>query len=172
MNITWKEFFFEGLFFVLIGMAAIALPGLFTLSIEMIIGFLFLIGGIVQSVRAIKSWKNNGSGVELVSALLSVAIGATLLAYPLSGMVTLTLLLGIFFVIDGIAKISWGWPNRTTPQWWGIVLSGIISLFLAAIILSGLPGTAAWTIGLLVGINMLFFGIALMAISYQMKGSK
>ena len=165
----WKQLLLEGILFVLIGFAAISLPGLFTLSIELLIGVLFVIGGIAQGVRAINAIHQKGSWVSVVSALLSLGVGILLLAYPLSGVVTLTLLLALFFVLDGVSKISLAWSFKGNSQWGWLVFSGILSLILAFLIGSQLPGSAAWVIGLLVGINMVFFGTALIMIALQAR---
>jgi uncharacterized membrane protein HdeD (DUF308 family) len=90
---------------------------------------------------------------SLVSAILGIAAGIVLLLWPLSGVLSLTLVLIVFFVSG-----RWGW----------MLASGIIDLILAAIILAGLPGTA-WAIGLLVGINMVFGGSALIAMALHAR---
>jgi uncharacterized membrane protein HdeD (DUF308 family) len=90
-----------------------------------------------------------------------------LLLWPISGTISLTLVLIAFFIIEGIVSIMYAIEHRNqlSGQWGWMLLSGIIDLILAAIIFAGLPGTAAWALGLLVGINMLFGGAALIAMA-------
>jgi len=90
-----------------------------------------------------------------------------LLLWPISGTISLTLVLIAFFIIEGIVSIMYAIDHRNqlSGQWGWMLLSGIIDLILAAIIFAGLPGTAAWALGLLVGINMLFGGAALIAMA-------
>ena len=90
-----------------------------------------------------------------------------LLLWPISGTISLTLVLIAFFVVEGIVSIMYAIEHRNqlTGQWGWMLLSGIIDLILAAIIFAGLPGTAVWALGLLVGINMLFGGAALIAMA-------
>ena len=80
---------------------------------------------------------------------------------------SLTLVLIAFFVIEGIASILYAIEHRNqlTGRWGWMLFSGIIDLILAAIIFSGLPGTAVWALGLLVGINMVFGGVALIGMA-------
>lgn len=165
----WKLFLFEGILLVILGFFAVALPVVSTLSIELIIGWLFLFGGIVQIVRAFQSHEDPGFWVALASGALSVIIGALLLFYPLTGILTLTILLTIYFILEGIAKLVIAWQWRPIINWGWLVLSGILALVLAAIIISGWPGTAAWVLGLLVGINLIFFGWALIAMSLALR---
>lgn len=152
----------EGVIFTLLGCLAVALPGLFTLSMELLIGWLFIIGGLVQGYRSIKSIHSKGSVFSLIVALVYLAFGVYLLAYPLAGIISLTLVLTFFFIIEGISKIILGFQMRPLSQWIWFIISGLISLAMAYIIYAGWPGTAFWVIGLLVGINMIFFGLSLL----------
>ena len=99
--------------------------------------------------------------------MLALVVGVILIGWPVGGILSLTLVLIVFFLIEGIASIMFALEHRRQlPERWGWMLaSGIIDLILAAVILMGLPGTAAWAIGLLVGINMVFGGIALIAMA-------
>jgi uncharacterized membrane protein HdeD (DUF308 family) len=110
---------------------------------------------------------------SLLSAVLAIAAGLVLLAWPVSGAISLTLLLIVFFFIEGIASIMYAFQHKAelTGQWGWMLTSGIIDLILGVIILAGLPGTAAWALGLLVGINMLFGGASLIAIALHARNT-
>ena len=112
-----------------------------------------------------------GFGWSLVSAILGIAVGIVLLLWPLSGVLSLTMILIAFFVIEGIASIMFALEHKRelSGRWGWMLASGIIDLILATIILTGLPGTAAWAIGLLVGINMVFGGSALIAMALHAR---
>lgn len=161
-----KLLIFEGIILVLLGIFAIILPNIFTLGIELLLGWLFLAGGIVQSFRTFQSMHAEGFWPSLIASLIAIAIGIMLLLYPIGGMITLTLLLTIFFVVEGIAKIILAIELRNQlPRWGWMLFSGILALAIAGIIWSQWPSSAYWVIGLLVGINMLFFGMSLLAIA-------
>jgi uncharacterized membrane protein HdeD (DUF308 family) len=85
---------------------------------------------------------------------------------------TLTMLLTVFFAMEGIAKISLAFMMRPLARWSWVLFSGATSLLLAIIILMGWPGTALWVLGLLVGINMIFLGWTLLNISLHHKMSE
>jgi uncharacterized membrane protein HdeD (DUF308 family) len=103
-----------------------------------------------------------GFGWSMLSALLAVLLGLILILRPLAGVLTLTMVLIAFFILEGITAIVVAVQHREHLKSWGWVLfSGIIDLLLAYLIWQGWPSSASWAIGLLVGINMIFFGLSL-----------
>jgi uncharacterized membrane protein HdeD (DUF308 family) len=118
-------------------------------------------------------WARHAPGFwwSLFSAVLAIAAGLVLLAWPVSGAVSLTLLLIVFFTIEGVLSIMYALEHKKelSGRWGWMLASGVIDLILAAIILIGLPGTAVWALGLLVGINMLFGGSALIAMALHAR---
>jgi uncharacterized membrane protein HdeD (DUF308 family) len=169
----WKLFLTEGIILVVLGLLAIVVPPLATLAVEIFIGWLFLISGVAGLITTFGARHAPGFWWALLSAILAIAAGIVLLVWPLSGILSLTLLLIAFFITEGILSIMYALEHKRelTGQWGWMLASGIIDLVLAAIIFSGLPGTAAWALGLLVGINMLFGGSALIAIAMHARGA-
>ena len=160
-------FTFEGIAFLLLGILAIAFPVVFTFGFTIFLGWLFLIGGIIQLIRSFKLWHTPGIYASLLTGLLAIIIGFLMIANPWRGVLTLTMLLTIFFFIEGIAKIAYAISVREYSNWGWILFSGLIAIAMGAIIVSGWPGTALWVIGLLVGIDLLFFGISLLSLVYS-----
>jgi uncharacterized membrane protein HdeD (DUF308 family) len=167
----WVLFLVEGIILIILGLAAVAIPPIATLAVEILYGWLFLISGIVGLITTFRMRQAPGFGWSLVSAILGIAVGIILLLWPLSGVLSLTLILIVFFVIEGIASIMFALDHKRelSGQWGWMLASGIIDLILATIILTGLPGTAAWALGLLVGINMVFGGSALIAMALHAR---
>ena len=167
----WMLFLVEGLVLVVLGLVAIVVPPIATLAVEILFGWLFLISGIVGLITTF--WMRHAPGFwwALLSAALGTAAGIVLLARPLSGVLTLTLILIVFFAIEGIASIMYALEHKRelSGRWGWMLASGVVDLIVAAIILLGLPGTAAWAVGLLVGINMLFGGAALIAMALHAR---
>lgn len=153
---------FEGIVFAILGFLAVALPGISTLSAELFIGWLLVFGGVVQLYRAFKG-RHEGPGFigSLLTGLLYLIFGILLVLFPIAGIFSLTILLTLFFIAEGIAKIILGVQLRPFRRWGWFILNGILALIMAFIIWAGWPGTAFWVLGLLVGINMIFFGISL-----------
>lgn len=158
---------FEGILFTLLGILAVALPGISTISTELFIGWLFLIGGVVQGYRSLVARHSPGFVGSLLVSLMYIIFGVLLLVYPLAGVISLTLVLTFFFIVEGISKIILGFQMRPFSQWGWFILSGVIALLMAYIIYAGWPGTAFWVLGLLVGINMIFFGITLLFFAFN-----
>lgn len=163
----WGLFLFEGILLMVLGAAAIILPVVATLAFTLIIGWLFLISGGVGLVTTF--WMRNAPGFwwSLLSAVVALAAGIILIRWPISGTVSLTLVLIAFFAIEGIATLMYAIEHRAqlSGRWGWMLASGIVDLILAGIIFAGLPGSATWALGLLVGINMLFGGSAMIAMA-------
>jgi uncharacterized membrane protein HdeD (DUF308 family) len=167
----WVLFLVEGIVLVVLGLIAIMVPPIATLAVEILFGWLFLISGIVGLITTFWMRQAPGFWWALLSAALGIAAGLVLLAQPLSGVLTLTLILIVFFTIEGVASIMYALEHKRelSGRWAWMLASGIVDLIVAGIILAGLPGTAAWAIGILVGINMVFGGSALIAMAMHAR---
>lgn len=158
----WKLFLIQGIVMMLLGLIAVALPNIATLAIAIFIGWLFLIGGVVRALSVWRARAAPGFGWSLATALLAIVLGLILVLRPLEGVLTLTMVLIALFIIEGVAAIVIALEFRRHIRQWGWTLfNGIVDLVLAWLIFQGWPSTAAWAIGLLVGINMLFLGLSL-----------
>ena len=167
----WVAFLVEGIVLLVLGLLAIVIPPLATIGITIFLGWLFFISGIVSLITTFWARKVAGFWWSLLSALLGIGAGLVLLAWPVSGAVSLTLILIAFFVIEGIVSILYALEHRQqlSGRWGWMLVSGLVDLILAVIIFGGLPGTATWALGLLVGINMIFGGIALVAMALHAR---
>src|SRR5665213_504782 len=134
----WVLFLVEGVVLIVLGATAIVIPPLATLAATIVLGWLLLVSGIMGLITTF--WIRSAPGFwwSLISGLLAIVVGVMLLAAPVRGAVSLTLVLIAFFIVEGV-----------------------VDIMLAGLIVAGLPSTAAWAIGLLVGINMVFGGVAL-----------
>jgi uncharacterized membrane protein HdeD (DUF308 family) len=163
----WGLFLFEGIMLVVLGGAAIVLPVVATIAFTLLIGWLFLISGGIGLVTTF--WMRHAPGFwwALLSAIVGIAAGIVLLVWPLSGTLSLTLVLIVFFVVEGIATLMYAFEHRSqlSGRWGWMLASGIVDLILAGIIFAGLPETATWALGLLVGINLLFGGTAMIGMA-------
>ena len=144
-----------------------------TLTITIILGWIFLASGIVGLIATLGARGVPGFWWSLLSALIAIAVGLALLFEPIAGALSLTLVLIAFFVVEGVASVMYALEHRRelSGRWEWMLMSGIIDLILAGIIFAGFPGTAAWALGLLVGINMIFGGMALIAIAMHARSA-
>jgi uncharacterized membrane protein HdeD (DUF308 family) len=163
----WKFFMGEGVVLLIFGLAAIIVPQVASVAIEILIGWLLLMSGIVGLWSSFATRHAPGFGWSLLSAVAGIVAGVVLLAWPLSGVVTLTLVLSAFLCVEGVVSIFYALAHRRelSGRWGMLLFSGVVDLLLAALILAGLPASAGWAIGVLVGINLVMGGIALIAMA-------
>lgn len=169
----WKLFLVEGIILVLLGLLAIVIPPLATLGVTIVLGWVFLFSGVAGLITTFGARQAPGFWWSLLSAILAIAAGVVLLISPVRGAISLTFLLIAFFVIEGVITIMYALEHRRelTGQWGWMLFSGIVDLVLAVLIFAGLPGSAAWALGLLVGINMLFGGSAMIAMAMHARST-
>jgi uncharacterized membrane protein HdeD (DUF308 family) len=167
----WTLFLIEGIILLVLGVLAIAVPQIATLAVEILIGWLFLVSGIVGAITTF--WMRTAPGFwwSLLSAILGIGAGIVLLVSPATGVVSLTLILVAFFIIEGVASIMFALDHKRelSGRWGWMLVSGIIDLLLAAAVFVMLPGAAGWVIGLLVGINLVFGGLALIGMALHAR---
>ena len=169
----WVLYLVEGVVLLVLGAVAIIIPPLATLAATILFGWLFLISGVLGLVTSFMMRAAPGFWWSLISAALGVLVGGWLLAQPVSGAVSLTILLVAFFIIEGVVTIMFALDHKRelSGRWGWMLVSGVVDLVLGAMILAGLPSTAAWAIGLLVGINMVFGGTALIAMALHARNA-
>jgi len=162
MHAHWKFFLAEGILMLVLGLLAIAVPEVASLAIAILVGWLFFIGGIFRTLSVLRHRGMPGFAWSLLTAVLAIVLGLVLLLRPIAGVLTLTIALVVFFVIEGVAAILLAVEHRRhLPSWGWVLLSGLVDLLLAFLIWDGWPSSAGWAIGLLVGINMVFVGVSL-----------
>lgn len=152
---------------MLFGILALFIPPLITLGITTALGWLFIASGIVALL--VYSWAHAVPGFRslLFSAVLSVIAGLALLLRPISGAISLTVILIVFFALGGVAKLFYPLQrSQYLPDYRGwIRASGVVDLSLAALMFFGLPEIASWAPGLLLGANLILGGIALIVVA-------
>ena len=167
----WKLFLAEGIVLIVLGIIAIVAPHFFTVAIVVSLGWILLFGGTFLIVRALSLFRMPGFGLWLFMGLLQFIIGYLFLAQPLEGILTLTMLVTLFFALEGVAKISFALMMRPLAHWGYVLFSGLTALFLALVVWMSWPGAAEWLLGLLFGINLFLGGWSLVTISLRFKDS-
>jgi uncharacterized membrane protein HdeD (DUF308 family) len=163
----WKAFLFEGILLVVLGLAAMIVPPLASLAVAIFLGWMFLISGVVGLALTFWARQMPGFWWSLISAALAVLAGLVLLARPVQGVLTLTIVISAYFLAEGVATIMYALEHRRelSERWSWLLFAGIVDILIAAMIVSGLPGSAEWAIGLLVGINLLFGGASMIGMA-------
>jgi uncharacterized membrane protein HdeD (DUF308 family) len=150
---------------IVLGVFAIGAPAVATIAVQLMLGWILLIGGIAQGIHAfmVKGW--GGFLLELLSAALYLLVGILLLVNPVGGALALTIVLAVFLVVEGIFKIVMALRVRDHRGWGWLLASGVLSLVLGVLIWSQWPVAGLWVIGLLVGIQLLFTGWSLLMLA-------
>ena len=122
------------------------------------LGWLFLIGGVVLVLHAFSTMAWAGFLWSLLIGLLYVVAGGWLAFFPFTGIITLTILLAALFLAEGVLEVILAFRVRPHEGWGWLLLSGLVAIAVGALIAAGLPGSAVWAIGLLVGVNLISTG--------------
>lgn len=161
----WGWFLGLGLVFLVAGFAAIAFPLLSTIAAKIAIGWILMMSGLVAILHSFRITAWGGFLLNLVLGALYIFVGAYLAFFPLTGIITLTLLLAALFLAEGLLQVAMAWRVRPHEGWGWLFLSGCVAIGTGALIAIGLPGSATWAIGLLVGINLLSTGLGFVVLA-------
>ncbi|ADD08690.1 HdeD family acid-resistance protein [Candidatus Aciduliprofundum boonei] len=162
-----KPYTNAGIVLTILGILGIIFPKFASGVIVYLIAILLLIGGIVFLIMGIKSTSGKLGGILLGIALL--IFGILVIIYPLYALAGLAVLMGSFFMIGGIIYFLLAYTVHPYNGWWAPVISGVLSLILGILVLMSWPGNSEWIIGLFVGIDLLFEGLALITVGKLVK---
>lgn len=160
-----------GVISIILGMLAMMAPGLTGISILILLGLIVLIGGIVRIIWAFRA-SSLGRGL-LMFAIggLTILCGIILLANPIFASGVLSILLAIYFVLDGISEISAGMSLQPNTGWGWLIFGGIVSIILGVLIWSQYPLSGVWAIGILLGIKLFFVGIIMITTGSALRSA-
>jgi uncharacterized membrane protein HdeD (DUF308 family) len=154
----WIGYLVLGCVLVLAGMAAIAFPYLSTVAAKIALGWIFVFSGAAIIFHAFSAGDWRGFFWNLLIGLLHLGVGGYLALLPLTGILTLTVLIAALLIADGILEVGMALHIRPHDGWGWVLVSGLVAIAAGVLIALQLPNSATWTIGLLIGIKMLFAG--------------
>ena len=149
-----------GIVLVLMGLAAIISPFVAAVFVTIILGWMFVVGGILRGIDALRSRYERSFVWQLLMSILYVVLGMLILTNLFGGVLSLTLLIGIFILIQGVFEVILAFQIRPSGNWFWVLLSGLINIILGTLIWSKWPVGAVWVLGVLVGISLLTTGIS------------
>lgn len=162
---NWGWFLALGLVFVVAGIVAIAFPLLSTIAAKIVLGWTFIIGGILMVMHAFSSLGWRGFLLSVLIGILYVIAGAWLAFFAFTGIITLTILLAALFIAEGVLEVIMAFRVRPHEGWGWLLVSGIVAVAAGVLIALELPNSAAWAIGLLTGINLLSTGVSFIVLA-------
>ncbi len=162
-NKRW--FMVLGIILIVVGFAAILFPWVSSLSATLFVGWLLVIGGVIQIFHAFKVQGWSGFLWQLLIGILETAAGLVLLVFPLAGVIALTVFLAAMFLAEGLLRIIFAFRIKPHAGWGWMLAGGILSAAVGVLLWAELPGSALWALGLLVGINFLMAGWTLVMLA-------
>ncbi|ATU92044.1 HdeD family acid-resistance protein [Phyllobacterium zundukense] len=162
----------QGIVLVVAGILAIIYPVLSSVAVVFLLGWLLIISGLAQGISLLGARHVPHYWLQLVSVILALLIGFLFLRDPAQGLLTVTLLLIVFFMIEGISKIVFSLTIRPFPNWGWLLASGLVGIVLSLVLLISLPVTALWLVGLLLGLQLISVGGALTHLAWQVRKSQ
>ena len=167
---TWL--IFGGILSLLVGVFAIAAPGLFSFVLTQLIGALCLVTGVVAIFQALFGKSSPHRFLSSLSAVIRIAAGSALLFFPIAGLAALTLIVAAIFLTEGIVCLVTSFRLRANPAWIWLLLNGLVALLLGAMIYAKWPLDSAGILGILYGIQSLFSGSASLMLGLSAPSAK
>jgi len=161
----------QGGLMILSGILALVYPAISSVAVVFFIGWLLIFSGIFQGLSLIGARQVPHFWLQLISVALFIVVGALFLRNPGESLLTLTLLLIVFFLIEGISKVIFALTIRPFPNWGWVLLSGIVGIVLAFYLWASIPVSAAWLLGVLLGIELICEGAAISHLAWQVRKS-
>lgn len=162
---TWKYLVGVGIVIAILGVLAVVFPLVTGLALSVFLGTLLVVSGIAHGVHVFSARGWVGTLAQVLLAVLYVIGGIALLLNPVVGLTTITLVLAVVFVINGIFEVFMGVRLRGRGRWWWPVVSGVLAFAVGVLLWLGWPSTAAWAVGLLFGINLLSSGLSMVLVA-------
>lgn len=166
-SLAMKGGVWSGVLCVVLGLLRIFLPFFSSVVIETWIGLILISGGLGGLVYAIQSQKEDGFIWKLLLSLLYIGTGVYLFVYPLTGVLTLTLLIGSFLLTEGVFELILGFKLRPNQNWGWVLADGILTIAFGAFVWLQWPGDATWLLGTLVGASLLSTGISRLVLYFS-----
>jgi uncharacterized membrane protein HdeD (DUF308 family) len=162
---SWKALMAVGVIAIAVGCVAIVIPAVFSVGTAIFIGWILLFAGGFLIVGAFTAHSVGTVVLRLLWAFLTLLVGLWLIVEPHNGTLTLTLVLGIYFLFMGLTRITVAFIGRGKPNAGLVGLSGFAGLLIGILVLAKFPSSADWAIGLLVGIDLIFAGWTLTSVA-------
>jgi uncharacterized membrane protein HdeD (DUF308 family) len=152
-NVAW------GVLLVIGGVVAVMMPEVAALATTLVFGWVIILCGAFELGYAIQTRRRVGSGWRLTSGILTLLLGLAIVVFPLTGAVSLGLLVGAFLLVGGVTRIALAFQLKPVSGWGWVLFDGVLSIALAILIMIGWPGSSLVVIGVLTGLWLISAGI-------------
>lgn len=158
-------FIFLGVVLILAGLAAIFFPFIGGLAVAVWAAIAFLIAGVAQTVHAFATKRWTGFLFDILVGLLYLAAGIILWFNPIQGVIALTVFLAVVLIVDGALRSIMAFQIRPRSGWLWLLAGGVLGIIAGVMIWQQLPSSAAWALGLLLGLNLLCSGVTFLSLA-------
>lgn len=165
----WGPLLMTGVVVVIAGILATLSPLVTGVTVSILLGLLLVIVGLIEVVGAFRGQTLRGEIWHLLLGGISIVAGAGLLSRPITGLLTVTLLVIFYLSAAGVAEIAIGLRLRPERQWVWSAASGLLSFALAFMLWVGFPSSGLWAVGLLVGVHLVVTGASMVAVALEVR---
>ncbi|MBD8890369.1 HdeD family acid-resistance protein [Roseibium litorale] len=169
---NWGWFLALGICLLIGGMILIAAPLASSIAITLLMAAVLLVGGLVQIYQALTSKSGGRHLWSLITGIIAVIGAIVIYTNPLAGTFALTLVIAAVFIAQGISQLLLGFQLKPHQGWLWVVTAGAVSLLAGVMIWMELPDSAAWALGLVAGISVMFNGWSYIAIALAARAVK
>jgi uncharacterized membrane protein HdeD (DUF308 family) len=162
----------QGVLLVVAGVLALIYPFIASVAIVFLLGWILIVSGVLQGIGLIGASNVPHYWLQLISAVLAILIGVLLLRAPDSGLLIMTVLLIVYFMVEGIAKIIFALTIRPFPMWGWVLGSGLVGILLSLILWANMPLSSEWVLGVMLGILLVCEGAALTYLAWHVRTAK
>jgi uncharacterized membrane protein HdeD (DUF308 family) len=159
----------QGVLLVAAGVLALVYPFIASVTVVFLLAWILIASGVLQGIGLIGASNVPHYWLQLISAVLAILIGVILLSSPDSGLLIMTVLLIVYFMVEGIAKVIFALTIRPFPHWGWVLGSGLVGILLALILWANMPLSSDWLLGLMLGILLVCEGAALTYLAWQVR---
>jgi uncharacterized membrane protein HdeD (DUF308 family) len=161
----------QGVLMVVAGVLALIYPLLASVAMVYLLAWILIVSGLLQGIGLIGARDVPHYWLQLISVVLAIVIGVLLLNQPESGLLVMTVLLIVFFMVEGISKIIFALTIRPFPNWGWVLASGMVGIVLAVYLWANMPIASEWVLGILLGIMLISEGAALAYLAWKVRTS-
>jgi len=161
----------QGVLMIVAGILALVYPLVASVAMVFLLGWILIISGVLQGIGLIGARDVPHYWLSLISAVLAIVIGLLLLRQPDSGLLVMTVLLIVYFMVEGISKVIFALTIRPFPNWGWVMASGIVGIVLAVYLWANMPVSSEWVLGILLGILLVSEGVALAYLAWKVRDS-
>ena len=159
----------QGALMVVAGVLALIYPLLASVAMVYLLAWVLIVSGVLQAIGLIGARDVPHYWLQLISVVLAIVIGVLLLRQPESGLLLMTVLLIVFFMVEGISKIIFALTIKPFPNWGWVLASGLVGIVLAVYLWANMPIASEWVLGILLGIMLISEGAALAYLAWKVR---